>query len=59
MKNTLVNPMAGLLLLWLTGCATVGGTLVGAGIGAIAGDAEMGAAVGATAGAVVDIFGRR
>ena len=39
-------------------CATVGGTLVGAGIGAIAGDAQMGAAVGGTAGLVVDIFGR-
>ena len=39
-------------------CATIGGTLIGAGIGAIAGDAGMGAAVGATAGAVVDIFGR-
>jgi hypothetical protein len=39
-------------------CATVGGALLGAGIGAIAGDAGMGAAVGATAGAVVDIFGR-
>jgi hypothetical protein len=39
-------------------CATVGGTLLGAGIGAIAGDASMGAAVGATAGAVVDIWGR-
>jgi len=39
-------------------CATIGGTLVGAGIGAIAGDAQMGAAVGATAGAVVDIWGR-
>ena len=42
----------------LVGCATVGGTLVGAGIGAIAGDATAGAAVGMTAGAVVDIFGR-
>jgi hypothetical protein len=30
--------------------------VVGAGIGAIAGDAEMGAAVGFTAGAVHDIF---
>ncbi len=39
-------------------CATVGGALLGAGIGAIAGDAGMGAAVGATAGAVIDIFGR-
>ena len=40
-----------------TACATIGGTLVGAGIGAIAGDAEMGAAVGMTSGALVDIFG--
>lgn len=46
------------LLLVMIGCATVGGTVVGAGIGAMAGDAEMGAAVGMTAGAVVDIFGR-
>lgn len=44
--------------LYLGACATVGGTIVGAGIGAIAGDAELGAAVGATSGAVVDIFGR-
>lgn len=58
MKRLLVNPIAGLAALVLVGCATVGGTLVGAGIGALAGDAEMGAAVGATAGVVVDIFGR-
>ena len=58
MKNMLVNPLVGLAALVLVGCATVGGTVVGAGIGALAGDAEMGAAVGATAGAVVDIFGR-
>lgn len=45
------------ILLVITGCATVGGGLVGAGIGAIAGDAKMGAAVGATTGAVIDIFG--
>ena len=43
---------------FLTGCATIGGTLVGAGIGSLAGDAEMGAAVGGTAGLVVDLFGR-
>lgn len=47
-----------LSVLALAGCATVGGTLVGAGIGAIAGDARMGATVGATTGAVIDIFGR-
>lgn len=39
-------------------CGTVGGTIVGAGIGSIAGDAELGAAVGFTAGAVQDLFGR-
>ena len=43
------------MLFVAVGCAT-GGTVVGAGIGAIAGDAEMGAAVGFTAGAVHDIF---
>ena len=58
MKNMLVNPLIGLTALVLVGCATVGGAVVGTGIGALAGDAEMGAAVGATAGAVVDIFGR-
>lgn len=46
------------LAIALGACATVGGTFVGAGIGALAGDPEAGAAVGATAGAVVDIFGR-
>ncbi len=45
-------------LLVVTGCATIGGELVGAGIGEIAGDARMCAAVGATTGAVIDIFGR-
>lgn len=53
------RPIMGMTLLVLAGCATVGGGLIGAGIGAIAGDAKMGAAVGATTGAVIDIFGRR
>jgi hypothetical protein len=50
--------LASVMLIVLAGCATIGGGLVGAGIGAIAGDAKMGAAVGATTGAVIDIFGR-
>jgi len=58
MKRALKSPAIGLVMLVIAGCATVGGALVGAGIGAIAGDAEMGAVVGGTAGAVVDIFGR-
>jgi len=49
--------LASIMLIVVTGCATIGGGLVGAGIGAIAGDARMGAAVGATTGAVIDIFG--
>ena len=40
-------------------CGTVGGTIVGAGIGSIAGDSQLGAAVGFTAGLVTDLFGRR
>ena len=39
-------------------CATIGGALIGGGIGSLAGDSRMGVAVGATAGAMVDIFGR-
>ena len=58
MKHHMKIFAATVLLLVMIGCATVGGTVVGAGIGAMAGDAEMGAAVGMTAGAVVDIFGR-
>lgn len=50
--------LAALCLTAAVGCATVGGTLVGAGIGSMYGDADMGAKVGMTAGAVVDIFGR-
>lgn len=58
MKNLLFKPAIGIAALVLVGCATVGGTVVGAGIGALAGDAKLGAGVGMTAGAVVDIFGR-
>lgn len=58
MKSFLMATAIGLMIVVLASCATAGGAVVGAGIGAIAGDAEMGAAVGATSGAVVDIFGR-
>jgi hypothetical protein len=40
-------------------CGTIGGTIVGAGIGSIAGNSELGAAVGFTAGVVSDLFGRK
>jgi len=58
MRKEIRNLSAAALLLVVAGCATVGGALVGGGIGYIAGDAKMGAAVGATTGAVIDIFGR-
>jgi hypothetical protein len=56
MKKKIVTLVA--VASFAVACATVGGTLLGAGIGAIAGDAALGAAVGGTAGAVVDIWGR-
>ena len=56
MKKRVTTLLAAIAL--TVACATIGGSLLGAGIGAIAGDAGMGAAVGATAGAVIDIFGR-
>jgi hypothetical protein len=58
MKERMKMFIVAAVLLVMAGCATVGGTVVGAGIGAIAGDAQAGAAVGMTAGAVHDIFGR-
>ncbi len=48
--------LTGALVLALGACATTKGAAVGAGIGAIAGDAGKGAQIGATAGAVVDII---
>ncbi len=47
---------AALGLLTVVGCATLGGAAVGAGIGAVAGDAGKGAAIGAGIGAVIDII---
>ena len=58
MKRRLCMLIAAAALFVAVGCATIGGALVGGGIGALAGDAQMGAAVGMTAGAVYDIFGR-
>jgi hypothetical protein len=44
-----------LSLVAISACATVGGGLIGAGIGSFSGDAGKGALIGAGAGAVVDI----
>ena len=40
----------------LVGCNTIRGTVMGAGIGYVLGDAEMGATIGATAGLIRDIW---
>ena len=57
MKRLLMIVVLALTLASSMGCATMGGAVVGTGIGVLAGDPLMGAAVGTTAGAVVDIFG--
>lgn len=48
--------LAGLLLAGVVGCAATKGAAVGAGIGALAGDAGKGAAIGASVGTVVNII---
>ncbi len=45
-----------LSLVTSSGCATVTGGLIGAGVGSFSGDAGKGALIGAGAGAVVDIL---
>lgn len=40
----------------LTGCATVAGTAVGAGIGSVAGDTKTGALIGGGVGLMIDVF---
>jgi len=47
---------ASMVCFMLAACATTKGAAVGAGIGAIAGDAGKGAEIGASVGAVVDII---
>ena len=57
MKRRLTMLIAAVMLLMAVGCSTIKGTVVGAGIGALAGDAKMGATIGMTVGAAHDIFG--
>lgn len=45
-----------LMAAFLIGCATVKGTVLGAGVGYLFGDAQMGAEIGATVGLVKDIW---
>ena len=56
MKTTIRNLLLCLLLVLITGCATVKGTVMGAGVGYVLGDAELGASISATAGLIKDIW---
>jgi hypothetical protein len=58
MRKRILIILAVICFSMTSSCGTIGGTIVGAGIGSIAGDAELGAAVGFTAGIVNDLFGR-
>jgi hypothetical protein len=51
-----IRLFAASLFLALVACATVTGTVVGAGIGSIAGDTSTGAIIGGSVGAMVDII---
>lgn len=56
MRNFLILLAASLGLLILASCATTKGAVIGAGIGAVAGDTSKGASIGASVGAVIDII---
>ena len=58
MRKKIKLLLAAGLLTTLAACNTVGGTVMGAGIGYVMGDAEWGADVGATVGLVKDIWGK-
>ena len=55
-KKRLAAALLGVTLSLILGCATVKGTVMGAGVGYVLGDAQMGAAIGATAGLIKDIW---
>lgn len=40
----------------IVGCATIKGTVMGAGVGYVLGDAQLGASIGATTGLIKDIW---
>ena len=56
MNKKHVNILVSLAACLIVGCATVGGTIAGAGIGYVLGDAELGASIGATTGLIRDIW---
>ena len=56
MRNKTRLVLVGLTALFILGCATTKGAIMGAGVGYIFGDATLGAQIGATAGLVKDIW---
>lgn len=56
MTKTLRISLLCLFAATIVGCATVKGTVMGAGVGYIFGDAQLGAEIGATAGLIKDIW---
>lgn len=56
MKRKWMVLLLGLTAATLVGCATVKGTILGAGVGYMFGDADMGAQIGATTGMIKDIW---
>ena len=56
MNKKHANILVSLAACLIVGCATIGGTIMGAGIGYVLGDAELGAGIGATTGLIKDIW---
>ena len=56
MNKRLAYFLVSLAACLIVGCATVKGTILGAGVGYVLGDAELGASIGATTGLIKDIW---
>ena len=57
MKRKPTALILAICVITLTGCATVAGTAVGAGIGSLSGDTRTGALIGGGVGLMVDVLG--
>ena len=56
MKRLIASVVIAAAVGFLSGCATVYGGMIGAGIGGLAGDATSGALIGAGIGGMIDIM---
>ena len=57
MKNRLTTLLAVLSVLFLVGCSTIAGSVIGGGIGSAMGNAQMGRDIGSAVGMIDDIWG--